>query len=248
MKKLGITLMIVTLFLFAPVSATSDGYNPDLLPRDSLTTEIAWTVEESPDVAFSLFWSGSGAWVAEAQKRMNFIVTGIYSDIEGELTLGNATWASNDTEIAMDLTLGVWGLTPWFPGLVVKIGETNIDELNQTAYASAERIKGNYLNGTMESSFGQVIAFGTSYDCIIFEYEQDPVSFGEPQLTMLAYDLITGVLVRANTSYSFGTPYKLILELEGIHIPMATLVDYVWIGVVAVLVAFVAVAITKTRR
>jgi hypothetical protein len=122
-----------------------------------------------------------------------------------------------------------------------------IDDLNQTAYASAERSAGNHLNGTMESSFGQVITHDTSYDCIIFEYEQDPVGFGEPQLTMLAYDLATGVMVKANTSYSFGTPYTLILVLEGISVPSVD-PTLLWVGVAIALVAVFAVAIIKIRR
>jgi hypothetical protein len=246
MKNLGITLIIVTLFLFAPAVITPTGYSPNLTPRVSVSTRIAWTVEDAPNIAFALFWSGTGAWVAEKDSQMIFDVTRVDDDIEGELTLGNTTWTSNDTEIAMDLILGVWGLTPWFPGLIVETGDTSIEDLNQTAYASAERVAGNYLNGTMESSHGEVVVHGTSYDCIIFEYEQDSVSFGEPQLTMLAYDLVTGVMVKANTSYSFGTPYSLILELEGIYVPSVD-PTFLWVGAAIALVAVLAVAVIKIR-
>ncbi|MHA2003678.1 MAG: hypothetical protein ACW960_06165 [Candidatus Thorarchaeota archaeon] len=226
MKNLGITLIIVTLFLFAPAAMTPTGYNPGLTPRVSVSTRIAWTVDDAPNIAFALFWSGTGAWIAEKDSQMIFDVTRVDDDIEGELTLGNATWTSNDTEIAMDLIIGVWGLTPWFPGFIVEIG--------------------NYLNGTMESSYEEVVAHGTSYDCIIFEYEQDPVSFGEPQLTMLAYDLVTGVMVKANTSYSFGTPYSLVLELEGIYTPSVGPTPLL-VGVAIALVVVLAVAIMKKR-
>jgi hypothetical protein len=99
----------------------------------------------------------------------------------------------------------------------------------------------------MESSFGKVVAHGTSYDCVIFEYEQDSVSFGEPQKTMLAYDLVTGVLVEANTSYSFGTPYLLILELESIYTPSVD-PTFLLVGVAIALVGVLAVAIIKIRR
>jgi hypothetical protein len=98
----------------------------------------------------------------------------------------------------------------------------------------------------MESSYEEVVAHGTSYDCIIFEYEQDPVSFGEPQLTMLAYDLVTGVMVKANTSYSFGTPYSLVLELEGIYTPSVGPTPLL-VGVAIALVVVLAVAIMKKR-
>jgi hypothetical protein len=114
MKNLGITLIIATLFLLTPASLTPTGYSPDLTPTVSVSTRITWTVEDAPDVAFALFWSGTGAWFAERDSQMIFDVTRVDDDIEGELTLGNATWTSNDTEIAMDLIIGVWGLTPWF--------------------------------------------------------------------------------------------------------------------------------------
>ena len=226
---------------------TPTGYNPGLSPRVSVGTSIAWTVDDAPNVAFALFWSGTGAWIAEKDSQMTFDVTRADDDIEGELTLGNVTWTSNDTEIAMDLIIGVWGLTPWFPGFIVEIGDTSMEELNQTAYASAERVTGNYLNGTMESSYEEVVAHGTSYDCIIFEYEQDPTGFGDPQLTTLAYDTATGVLVKANTSFSFGNPYSLILELEGIYIPTVD-PSFLWIGVAIAGVVIVTVAILRFRR
>jgi hypothetical protein len=144
----------------------------------------------------------------------------------------------------------VWGLTPFFPGLVVKIGDENLAVLNETAHASAARVSGNYLNGTMNSSYGTVIVNGRSYNCIIFEYQQDPTGFGDPQLTYLAYDTETGILVKGNSSYYFGepwSPYSLIVELESISTPG---VDMTWIlvgvgAVVAVVVIMILVIIKK---
>jgi len=207
--------------LSASVAATPTDYNSVLVPKSSGNTTITWTVLNSSNDAFALYWSGTGAWLAENGSEMVFKITGVEEDIEGTLTLGNKTWSSNDTEIAMDLTLSVWSLfDPWLPGFVVKIGETNLNVLNSTAFAAAARVSGNYMNGTMTSSYEQVVAGEVEYDCIVFDYVQDPPLFGEPQLTRLAYDVETGVLVKANTSYSFGTPYLLVLELSSISPPI----------------------------
>jgi hypothetical protein len=216
-RRALIVALIAACFLSASVAATPVDYNSVLVPNSTGNTMITWTVLNSSNDAFALYWSGTGAWLAENGSEMVFEITGIEEDVEGTLTLGNKTWSANDTEIAMDLTLSVWSLSsPWLPGFVVKIGESNLNQLNNTAFAAAARVSGNYMNGTMTSSYEQVVAGGVEYDCIVFDYVQDPPLFGEPQLTTLSYDVETGVLVRANTSYSFGTPYILILELSSI--------------------------------
>jgi hypothetical protein len=216
-RRALIVALIAACFLSASVAATPADYSSVLVPKSTGNTIVTWTVLNSSNDAFALYWSGTGAWLAENGSEMVFEITGIEEDVEGTLTLGNKTWASNDTEIAMDLTLSVWSLSnPWLPGFVVKIGESNLNELNSTAFAAAARVSGNYMNGTMTSSYEQVVAGGVEYDCIVFEYVQDPPLFGDPQLTSLSYDIATGVLVKANTSYSFGAPYILILELSSI--------------------------------
>jgi hypothetical protein len=159
---------------------------------------------------------------------------------------------SFNSDIARELVYGVWGLTPFFSGLVVKIGEENIAELNETAYASAARVSGNYLNGTMESSYGTVTVNGRSYDCIIFEYEQDSSGYGEPQITYLAYDTETGVLVKGNSSFDFGDPwlpYSLIVELESISTSGIywTLIVTGTSTLIAVVLVIVIVVIMKKR-
>ncbi|MFW9966484.1 MAG: hypothetical protein ACFFEA_04965 [Candidatus Thorarchaeota archaeon] len=247
MKRLFIILVLFTLLIVTPSVSIQTDYSPDLIPRQGGNTIIEWTVVDAPDAAFALFWSGADSWIAEAGSQMEFNVTDASGEIEGQLTLGNVTFSANNTNIAKDLILGVWGLTPWFPGLVVKIGESSMEALNQTAFASAERVYGNYLNGSMVSSYEAVLSNGISYDCIIFEYEQDPTGFGDPQLTTLAYDTETGVLVKANTSFSFGTPYSLILELEGIYIPTVD-PSFLWMGVAIVGVVIVIVALLRFRR
>ena len=81
-------------------------------------------------------------------------------------------------------------------------------------------------------------------ECIIFDYEQDPTESGEPQLTHLAYALDTGVLVEARTSYSFGVPYLLELELD-----LTVSVDppFIAIGLVVTVIVVLTVVIA-TRR
>jgi hypothetical protein len=247
MKKHAIPFTLIVLFFIAPAAGTPTDYSPGLIPRDSVPTRITWNVIEAPDVAFSLWFSGTEKWLALSGSQMTFNITGANDDLEGQLELGNVTLKANNTAIAKDLTLGVWGLTPWHPGLVVRIGDSNLESLNQTAFASAERVAGNYLNGAMVSSFETIESNGIQYDCIVFEYEQDPTGFGEPQMTSLAYDTETGVLVKANTSYSFGIPYILILELEGIHIPSVDPI-FLWVGVATAGVVLIVVAVLRSRR
>ncbi|MFW9888934.1 MAG: hypothetical protein ACFFER_12170 [Candidatus Thorarchaeota archaeon] len=264
MKRHVIFFALIALLFVTPAAGNPTEYSPDLAPRDSVTTKITWTVIDAPEVAFSLWFSGTGNWVASSGSQMTFEVISLNDDVEGQLNLGNVTLTANDTDIARDLTLGVWGLTPWLPGLVVKIGETNLESLNQTAFASAERVYGNYLNGTMESVHEAVLSNGTSYDCIVFDFEQDPPGFGEPQRTMLAYDTVTGVLVKANTSYAFDTPYSLVLELGEIEVPSTTTtttttttptttpnpVDQtiLWVGVAVLGIVIVVVGIIWAKR
>lgn len=219
-KRALIVVLIAACLLSASVAAAPTDYSSVLMPKSTGNTTITWTVLNSSNDAFALYWSGTGAWLAENGSEMVFEIIGVEEDVEGTLTLGNKTWSSNDTEIAMDLTLSVWSLSnPWLPGFVVKIGESNLNELNSTAFAASARVSGNYMNGTMTSSYEQVVAGGVEYDCIVFDYVQDPPLFGEPQLTRLSYDAETGVLVKANTSYSFGAPYILVLELNSITPP-----------------------------
>lgn len=247
MKRKFILLALITLFLITPASGAPSDYSPELSPRDSVSTILTWTVVESPKAPFALWFSGAGHWLATNGSEMIFEISGIDEDVEGHLTLGNSTMFANDTDIAKDLTLGVWGSTPWLPGLVVKIGANNIGDLNQTAFAAAQRVSGNYLNGSMTSSYETVTSNGAMYDCIVFEFEQDPTAFGEPQLTTLAYDTETGVLVKADTHYSFGTPYSLVLELQSIEIPTVD-PSFIWVGVIVTGVVIVAAVIIWTRR
>ncbi len=242
MKALSKLLPVLALLMIImPVSAAGN-YSAILSPGVFGNTTVSWRVLQTPAVPFGLFWMGSGYWIAENNSLMSFSITSLNSDVDGVLTLGNFTNATNNTDIAKDLTLGVWGATPFLPGLVVKVGDTGLSLLNNTAYSSAERTIGNYLNGTMKSKYTQVSVGGSTYDCITFTYVQDNTSFGEPQRTYLAYDVATGILVKANTSYSFGVRYTFAIELDSILEPLRILPIAIVGAAVAAVVILVALA------
>lgn len=188
------------------------GYDPTIQVGNTLM----WQIETAPSDAFNMFYTGGGDWLAQNETPFTFYISSVSDDVLGQLSIGNVSVQANDTDIAKDLTLGVWGTpTEWWPGLIVRNTQLAIDDLNETAYASAERVAGNYLNGTMESSIDTISLSSGDVTCIVFDYEQDPTGFGEPQRTHLAYSLLTGVLIEANTSYSFGTPYELVFRFVG---------------------------------
>ncbi len=245
MRKAILGLTMIALVAVLPVGAAAqDGFNTMLYPAQK-NTVITWTVVHAPGVPFNLYFSGTGAWLAEPGSTMTLNITAIADDVTGVITLGNATWMGQDENIAKDLTLGVWGLTAWLPGLVIPTGGQALEETNSTAHAAAARAGGNYMNGTMTSGLETVTVHGTAYNCIVFNYTQDRTSFGEPQRTYLAYDTDTGVLVRANTSYSFGTPYHLELELcsitPGVPADLFLVIAGIVTGVVLVLIVVVFV-------
>jgi len=216
----GLLIAFLTLcFLTAGIVASSDDYYQPLVPSQLGNTIVNWRIVEVPEIAVQWGWTGEGAWLAESGSIMSFTIITLDEHITGNLKIGNFTIEVNNTDAARELVLGVWGLTPFFPGLIVAIGQDNLGDLNDTAYASAERVQSNYMNGTMESSYEPVVVGGTSYDCIVFDYEQDPTGYGEPQRTYLAYDTLTGVLVRANTSVTIVNEYILVLELQSILPP-----------------------------
>jgi hypothetical protein len=181
---------------------------------------------------------------------MFFTVDEVTPEVSGNLIIGNASVTANDTMIARDFVLGVWGVTEWWPGLVIPTGASEIEELNETAFASAERVAGNYLNGTMISYYENVSAAGTEYECIVFEYTQDPVSFGEPQVTYLAYSLQSGILVKGNSSVTLTEPYLLDIEYSGYRTwtPYG-FGDYLLIGgVVVLLISGVAIIQRRIKK
>ena len=246
MRMRGLLIAFLALcFLTASIVASSDDYYQPLVPSPQGNTIINWRMVEAPELAVQWGWTGEGAWLAESTDIMSFTITTLDEYITGDLTIGNFTIEANNADVAGELLLGVWGLTPFCPGLVVAIGQDNLDDLNVTAYAIAERVQGN-LNGTMESSYEPVVVGGTSYDCIVFDYEQDPSGFGEPQRTYLAYDTLTGVLVRANTSITIVNEYILVLELQSILPPGPDMLLIVG-GVSVVAIVVIVIVVVKRR-
>lgn len=243
-----IAVLILVPFLNLGPLDMSTGYSGELAPDIWGATEITWTVVDCPKVPFPLFFSGAGTWIAQQGSKMAFSILALGNDVRGQLSLGNATWTSNDTEMAKDLTLGVWGITPWLPGLIVMIGNDSLHALNETAYASAESVFGNYMNGSISSQYESVVASGIAYDCLVFQYEQNSTVFGEPQRTYLAYHTVTGVLIKGNTSLSFGTRYSLAVELSSIRVPRTTGAFFVGLGVVAVGVIMVALILRRIAK
>ncbi len=247
MRMRGLLIAFLTLcFLTASIVASSDDYYQPFVPSPQGNTIVNWRMVEVPELAVQWGWTGEGAWLAESESIMSFTITTLDEYITGDLTIGNFTIEANNTDVARELVLGVWGLTPFFPGLVIAIGQDNLDGFNVTAYASAERVQGNYLNGTMESSYEAVVVGGTSYDCIVFDYEQDPSGFGEPQRTYLAYDTLTGVLVRANTSVTIVNEYILVLELQSILPPGPDMLLIVG-GLSVVAIVVIVIVVVKRR-
>jgi hypothetical protein len=245
-RLLFIALLVVSTLLVG-VKASADDYHSSLIPGEDGYTTLSWTIVEAPKDAFGLYWMEGGAFLATNGSTMSFTITEIDTYIEGELTIGNFTGVANNTEVAQDLLLSVWGLTPFFPGLVVKIGEDHFGTLNETAYAAAEHLPGNYVNGTMESSYETLTIGGVDYDCLVFDYEQDPPIWGEPQETYLAYHLDTGVLIRAVTSVSFMQPYKLVLEFKSLTTPIPSILILGAIGG-GILIVIVILVIVKMRK
>ena len=208
--------MVIALLMLSMTTSQVFGYSSEI----TVGTEIEWHIDAAPSDAFNMFYTGGGDWLAENGSSMTFAVTNIGEDVEGQFVIGNVSVISNDTEIAKDLTLGVWGLTEWWPGLVVDVSHTAIESLNATAYASAARVSGNFLNGTMTSRFENISVGNVLVECIVFNFVQDESGFGEPQVTQLAYSIGRGLLVSANTSYSFGVPYNLQIRLVGSGLPL----------------------------
>ncbi len=207
--------MILTL-----ITMSSSGFYHDCFtPSEEGNTIVKWNVIDSPLTPVAWGWSGSEKWLVQRDSRITFEVIAVEPEIAGILTIGNLTINANNSQIGTELVLGVWGLTPFFPGLIIPIDDEAVDRLNQTAQDSASRKSGNYMNGSMAVYTEQVVSSNETYHCVVFDYVQDPVGFGEAQKTELKYDLETGVLVFCNTSYSFGTPYILSLEISSIEHP-----------------------------
>jgi hypothetical protein len=244
MKKWIALSIVAALLMFSTSSATSvTGFSPFIENQ----ARIFWTVEEITN--FTMWYTGGGYCTTVNGSSMEFRPTSLDDDVYGTLSIGNVTVETNNTMIALDLTLGVW--PAWLPGLVVRVGQNNIEALNESAYAAAERTLGNLMNGTMNSRYGNVSSGLSEVECIIFDYQQDPPG---TQITHLAYSLATGVLVEANTMVTFTSTYKLVISFLSLQYP--TTVDMppvpvnviIWIGLVGGIVLAVVIIIAIQRR
>ena len=147
MKKKSAFVLLIGLFILT-VNVVPQGVG---LPTEIQSgSNITWIVDVAPQDITIMYYSEAGNMLAENGSTMGFTVSSVAADVVGTFSIGNITVATNDTEIARDLVLGVWGThTEWWPGLFIETGQSNIDSLNATAFASAERLAGNYLNGTV---------------------------------------------------------------------------------------------------
>ncbi|MFX0107083.1 MAG: hypothetical protein ACFE7R_02270, partial [Candidatus Hodarchaeota archaeon] len=144
-KNLILVAAVVVFLVLSPTAAVIADYNTIIEPGQNQNTVVSWEILETPSVPFELYISGSGFWQASIGEMLTFEIRSIGDDIEGQIVLGNKTWIANDTDIAFDLLVGVAGSPLWLPGFVVEVGQTNIDLLNETAFASASRISGNWM-------------------------------------------------------------------------------------------------------
>ncbi|TFH07333.1 MAG: hypothetical protein E4H14_08765, partial [Candidatus Thorarchaeota archaeon] len=200
MRKKEIFAFTILLAVFSMnLIAGSMAYALDIYPVQDASTIVKWDITETPESTFSMYFTGAGNCLIETDSMMTFTVGDINEDVSGLLSIGNLSILANDTNIARDLVLGVGIFSPFEPGLFVKVGASNIDSLNESAYTAAARVSGNFMNGTMSSSYENVTLHGIEYETIKFDYEQDTPFAGDPQRTQLTYDIATGVLLIANT-------------------------------------------------
>jgi hypothetical protein len=215
MKKriaLVLTLIIFTVVLNSPAQTVA--YSSEI--KDG--TIAVWNVEMATN--FTMWYTGGGYCAIENESVMAFGISSVEEDeVIGTLSIGNVTVETNDTAVALDLTLGVW--PTWLTGLFVEVGQNSIESLNESGYAVAERVPGNPMNGTMTSRYENITVGQTTQECIVFDYEQDPPG---TQVTHVAYSLSTGVLVEADTTVTFGSTYLLVISLLEVGYP--TPVDF----------------------
>ena len=208
--KQKITLALIITMLLLPINgvAQTGEYSSEIRPGIG----VVWDVEIATN--FSMYYTGGGYCAVENDSTMAFVITDVDEEVSGFLELGNVTVETNDTMAALDLTLGIW--PSWLTGLFVEVGEYSIETLNETAYAAAERVSGNWMNGTMSSYYENITVGQVEYTCIVFDYEQDPPG---TQVTHLAYSLANGILVEADTSVTFGSTFRLKVTLHSVDIP-----------------------------
>jgi hypothetical protein len=209
MRQKFTILLVFTMFI-VPLNAAAqtNAYDSSVASGHA----VIWDVEIATN--FTLWYTEGGYCVVENNSVMSFGIGSVDEDVFGILDIGNVSVYTNDTMVALDLTLGVW--PSWLPGLFIEVGQDNVNALNQTAFAAAERISGNWMNGTMSSNYENITIGETEYECITFDYEQDPPG---TQVTHMAYSLMSGILIEADTSVTFGSTYRLVLSFREVVYP-----------------------------
>jgi hypothetical protein len=248
-KKTIIAVTVLVAVLTMSVIGGSMAYANDIQPVQDASTVAKWEVTHAPESAFSMYFTGAGNCLIENGSTISFSVSDIDEDVEGLLSVGNVSILTNDTDVARDLVLGVGIFSLFEPGLFVKAGASNIDALNDSAFAAAARVSGNFMNGTMTSVYENVTIGEVEYEAITLEYEQDTSFAGDPQRTRLTYDITSGILLYANTSYWFGDgfePYWLEIEFieithEGVYLPPNTII------IASVIIILLIVMIIRKR-
>ncbi|MFW9787968.1 MAG: hypothetical protein ACFFE2_07715 [Candidatus Thorarchaeota archaeon] len=242
-KEIALALIIAIFMLPVNSVAQNSSYYP------FWDYSIDWDVSIASD--FTMWYTEGGYCHVVNDSIMSFSVNSIDNEVSGTLEIGNVTVATNDTMVALDLTLGIW--PSWLTGLFVEIGQEKIDSLNETAYAAAERVSGNWMNGTMSSRYEDIVVNQETYSCIVFDYEQDPPG---TQVTHLAYSTATGLLVEADTSVTFGSTFRLVFSLREVRTPppvdftVNPLLMLAWYGIIGggVLAVIVLVYIVLNKR
>ena len=136
--------IIVVTFLIALLSISAIGrsmaYANDIQPVQDASTVAKWEVTHAPESAFSMYFTVAGNCLIENGSTLSFSVGNVNEDVEGLLRIGNVSIITNDTDVSRDLVLGVGIFSAFEPGLFVNAGPTNIDALNDSAFAAAARI------------------------------------------------------------------------------------------------------------
>jgi hypothetical protein len=237
MKKKIVLALIITMFMLPTSTIAQTGDYSSVVKAG---TRVTWRVNAATN--FTMWYTGGGYCAVEDGSDMTYEISRVDEEVYGSLSLGNVTVVANDTVVALDLTFGIW--PTWLPGLFVEVGQENIDSLNISAYTAAERVSGNWMNGTVSSSYANYDVGETAQECISIYYYQDPPG---TQITHLAYSLETGVLVRAETRVTFGSLYSLSIAIVEITLPVSIILVTGIIGA-GILVVIVIVFLQRSRQ
>jgi len=252
-KKEVVTIALLVALISMSAITGSQAFANDIQPVLDATTEIRWEVTHASAGTFSMYFTGGGICTIENGSTMSFTVSEVEEDVGGLLVIGNVSVITNDTDVSRDLVLGIGIFSAFEPGLFVEVGSGDIAQLNESAYTAAERVSGNYMNGTISSLYDNVTISDNEYEAIILDYVQDTPMAGNPQRTQLIYDVNTGVLLYANTSYWLGEgfePYWLEFQFveiahEGVIPP--TIYLYTIIIATVIVVLFLIRVVYKKR-